>query len=102
MGKFAHRLSSTEAMLRVTVSALMRACDENQTSLAKSIGITQGQLSRKQTGGAAYSFGDLDKLSAHYGIPVPDLVAGPSHALSKLSPVRLAQTVGGRQEVITV
>ncbi|MFF4392971.1 helix-turn-helix domain-containing protein [Streptomyces sp. NPDC001552] len=95
-------MSSTESTLRVTVAALMRACGENQTRLAKGLRITQGQLSRKQNGRAAWSFGDLDLLSKHYGVPVPDLVAGPSHAVSKLAHVRLAQTIGGTQEVFTV
>jgi len=101
MGKFAN-LSTSEAMLRVTVAALMRACGENQTALARGLRITQGQVSRKQTGAAAWSLGDVDRLSTHYGIPVPDLLCGPTHAVQKLSPARLAAVVGGSQEVITV
>lgn len=102
MGKFAAALSSSESMLRITVAALMRACGETQTSLAAGLRITQGQVSRKQRGQAAWSLGDIDRLSAHYQIPVPDLLCGPSHAVEKLSPRRLAAVVGGSQEVITV
>ncbi|MGW2456791.1 helix-turn-helix domain-containing protein [Streptomyces sp. NPDC001704] len=102
MGKFAAALSSSERQLRITVAALMRACDENQTSLAAGLGITQGQVSRKQRGQAAWSLGDLDRLSAHYGIPVPDLMRGPTEALQMLDPRRLAAVVGGSQKVIAV
>lgn len=102
MGKFASAMSSSESTLRVTVAALMRACGENQTALAKGLRITQGQLSRKQTGRAAYSLGDVDSLAKHYGIPVPDLLAGPTHAVRKLPHVRLADVIGGSQEVLTV
>ncbi|MEU9057117.1 helix-turn-helix transcriptional regulator [Streptomyces sp. NPDC048384] len=80
----------------------MRACGENQTALARGLKITQGQVSRKQRGQAIWSLGDIDKLSAHYGVPVPDLLCGPTHAVGKLSHVRLAAVVGGSQEVITV
>ncbi|TLQ38838.1 helix-turn-helix domain-containing protein [Streptomyces marianii] len=102
MGKFAAALSSSEKTLRITVAALMRACGENQTALARGLRITQGQVSRKQNGSAAWSLGDIDRLSAHYGIPVPDLLCGPTHAVEKLSPRRIAAVVGGSQEVITV
>lgn len=102
MGKFSAALSSSERTLRITVAALMRACGENQTALAAGLRITQGQVSRKQRGQAAWSLGDIDRLSEHYGIPVPDLLCGPTHAVERLSPLRLAAVVGGKQEVITV
>ncbi|MBK6017601.1 helix-turn-helix transcriptional regulator [Streptomyces sp. MBT53] len=102
MGKLGNAASTSEATLRITVAALMKACGENQTKLAKGLRITQGQVSRKQNGKAVWSMGDIDKLSAHYGVPVPDLLCGPSHAVSKLSPRRLADMIGGSQEVITV
>ncbi|MFE0654224.1 helix-turn-helix domain-containing protein [Streptomyces sp. NPDC059534] len=94
-------MSTTVGTLRITVAALMHACGETQTELAERIGITQGQLSRKQSGLAAWSLTDIDNLSTHYGVPVPDLVAGPTHAVSKLDRRRLA-TVGRRQQVIAV
>lgn len=102
MGKFANDSSSSERTLRITVAALMRACGENQTKLAEGLRLTQGQVSRKQNGRAVWSLGDLDKLSAHYSVPVPDLLCGPTHAISKLPHVRLAAMIGGSQEVITV
>lgn len=102
MGKFGNSLSTTEGELRITVAALMKACGENQTKLAEGLRITQGQVSRKQNGKAVWSMGDIDKLSVHYGIPVPDLLSGPSHAVRKLSPRRLADMIGGSQEVIAV
>ncbi|WP_335939987.1 acyltransferase [Streptomyces sp. PTD5-9] len=102
MGKFSADLSTSERTLRITVAALMRACGENQTVLAVGLRLTQGQVSRKQTGRAAWSLGDIDRLSVHYGVPVPDLLCGPTHAVGKLSPRRIAAVIGGSQEVITV
>lgn len=102
MGKFAAAGGSSESMLRITIAALMRACGENQTTLARGLRLTQGQVSRKQTGSAAWSLGDIDRLAVHYGIPVPDLLCGPTHAVEKLSSRRIAAVIGGSQEVITV
>ncbi|WP_331720081.1 helix-turn-helix domain-containing protein (plasmid) [Streptomyces sp. NBC_01136] len=102
MGKLSNDASTSERTLRITVAALMRACGENQTKLAAGLRLTQGQVSRKQNGRAIWSLGDLDRLSAHYSVPVPDLLCGPTHAVRKLPHVRLAAVVGGSQEVITV
>lgn len=102
MGKFGSTLSTSEGTLRITVAALMRACGENQTKLADGLGLTQGQVSRKQAGLAAWSLGDIDSLSRHYGIPVPDLMAGPTHAVEQLPHVRRASLVGGSQGVFSL
>ncbi|MGN9821887.1 helix-turn-helix domain-containing protein [Streptomyces sp. SD11] len=102
MRKIAVALRSSESTLRITVAALMRACGENQTSLAAGLRLTQGQVSRKQNGRATWSLADIDRLSAHYGVPVPDLLCGPTHAVEKLSSRRIANVIGGSQEVITV
>lgn len=102
MGTHAPALRTSECTLRVTVAALMRACGETQTSLAAGLRLTQGQVSRKQSGRASWSLGDIDRLSAHYGIPVPDLLCGPTHAIEQLPPRRLAAVIGGSQVVIPV
>ncbi|MFF6852782.1 helix-turn-helix domain-containing protein [Streptomyces antimycoticus] len=102
MGKYFNSMSSSEQTLRITVATLMHACGENQTVLARGLRITQGQISRKQSGRASWSLGDIDRLARHYGIPVPDLLAGPSHAVEKLPHVRRAAMVGGSQEVFAV
>ncbi|MER7817202.1 helix-turn-helix domain-containing protein [Streptomyces sp. NPDC096153] len=93
---------NSEETLRVTVAALMRACGENQTVLARGLRLTQGQVSRKQSGRASWSLPDVDRLSAHYGVPVPDLLCGPTRAVEQLPHVRRAALVGGSQEVFTV
>lgn len=94
---------SSEATLRVTVAALMRVCGENQTALAKGLRLTQGAISRKQTGGAAWTLHDVDRLSAHYGIAVPDLLAGPTRAVDHLHPARRsANMIGGTQTTVPV
>lgn len=102
MGHLASASNSSEKMLRVTVAALMHACGENQTALSRGLRVTPGQVSRKQSGLAAWSLKDIDRLSAHYGVPVPDLLAGPTRAVEQLPPVRRAPCVGGSQGVFAV
>ncbi|WP_456340293.1 hypothetical protein [Streptomyces microflavus] len=41
----------------------------------------QTWISRKLSGAATWALDDLDRLSAHYGTPVPDLVAGVDRAI---------------------
>ncbi|MEW1699377.1 helix-turn-helix transcriptional regulator [Streptomyces sp. NPDC091278] len=94
-------MSSTAAYLRLTVTALMYATGERQADVAAGLGITQGQVSRKQSGSAFWSLDDLDRLSAHYGIPVPDLVCGADHAVRRLPAARRAAQLGGTQTTIT-
>jgi hypothetical protein len=95
-------MASTESTLRVTVASLMYATGERQGDLAAGLGISQGQISRKQRGDVAWSLSDIDGLSAHYGIPAPDLLAGPTHAVSMLPAARRAECVGGTQLVVAV
>ncbi|MFE6165461.1 helix-turn-helix domain-containing protein [Streptomyces sp. NPDC056486] len=92
----------SERTLRSTVAALMHHTGENQTDLARGLRLTQGQVSRKQNGRASWSLPDLDRLSAHYGIPVPDLMCGPSRAVEMLPAVRRAATIGGSQSLFVV
>ncbi|MET8566158.1 helix-turn-helix domain-containing protein [Streptomyces flaveolus] len=99
---FAH-MTSTERHLRLTVAALMFATGERQADLARGLGLSQGQVSRKQSGGhkgSLWSLADLDRLSAHYGIPVPDLLRGADHAVRLLPPARRAQIIGGTQTML--
>ncbi|MCZ4103548.1 helix-turn-helix domain-containing protein, partial [Streptomyces sp. H39-C1] len=81
-------MSSTEAVLRMTVAALMRATGERQDDLGRGLRLSQAQVSRKQSGRSMWSLTDLDRLSAHYGVAVPDLLCGMDHAVNKLSPRR--------------
>ncbi|MFB7747422.1 helix-turn-helix domain-containing protein [Streptomyces sp. NPDC059095] len=90
-------MPSTEAQLRLTVAALMYATAENQTDLSRGLRLSQGQVSRKQSGGSSWTLTDIDRLSAHFGIPVPDLLAGADHAVSCLPARRRAATIGGTQ-----
>ncbi|WP_329224266.1 helix-turn-helix transcriptional regulator (plasmid) [Streptomyces sp. NBC_01485] len=97
-------MSSTEAYLRVTVTALMYATGETQADLGRGLGLSQGQVSRKQGGGpkgSSWTLGDLDKLSRHYGIPVPELLRGADHAVRLLPAVRRAAVVSGIQTTIS-
>ncbi|WP_326594524.1 helix-turn-helix domain-containing protein [Streptomyces sp. NBC_01803] len=93
-------MSSTERDLRVTVAALMFATGETQTDLGAAIGLAQAQVSRRQAGTTPWTLADVDRLAAHYGIPVPDLLAGADHAVRRLPAHRRAATLGGTQTVI--
>ncbi|MCZ4103549.1 acyltransferase, partial [Streptomyces sp. H39-C1] len=53
------------------------------------------------SGRSMWSLTDLDRLSAHYGVAVPDLLCGMDHAVNKLSPRRRTALVGGTQTVIS-
>ncbi|MFI5621561.1 hypothetical protein [Streptomyces sp. NPDC051567] len=63
-----------------------------------------GQVSRKQAGGggSSWTLADLDRLSAHYGIPVPDLLCGADHAVTRLPARRRSAVIGGLQTAITL
>lgn len=75
---------ATEETLRLTVAALMQATAQTQTDLAQAIGLTQAQISRRQTGRASWTLDDCDRLADHYGIPVLTLLAGPTTACQSL------------------
>lgn len=81
---------STEETLRVTVAAIAHRTGEQQSALAAALGLTQGQISRRQRGIASWTLTDCDRLAAHWGMPVLDLLAGPTHALAKLPADRVA------------
>ncbi|MDJ0347152.1 helix-turn-helix domain-containing protein [Streptomyces sp. H10-C2] len=84
----------------MTVAALMRATGEHQDDLGRGLRLSQAQISRKQSGRSMWSLADLDRLSEHYGVPVPDLLCGMDHAVNKLAPRRRAGLIGGTQTVI--
>nr|WP_093808367.1 helix-turn-helix domain-containing protein [Streptomyces sp. Ncost-T6T-1] len=75
---------STEEALRATVTAIAHRTGEQQADIAAALGLTQSQISRRQRGLAAWTLSDCDRLAAHWGIPVLDLLAGPTRALTCL------------------
>ncbi|MGW1227914.1 helix-turn-helix domain-containing protein [Streptomyces sp. NPDC001478] len=77
-----------EESLRQTVAALMRATGEPQRVLASVLGLTQAQVSRRQSGATPWSLHDADVLAAHYGVPAIDLLAGPTRACAALTRTR--------------
>ncbi|MFD3550093.1 helix-turn-helix domain-containing protein [Streptomyces sp. NPDC058655] len=89
---------STEEMLQVTVTAIAHRTGEQQADLAAALGLTQSQISRRQHGKAAWTLTDCDRLAAHWGMPVLDLLAGPTHALTRLPADRIA--TGGMQTLL--
>ena len=71
----------------------MHATGESQAEVAVALGVSQAQVSRRQSGSAAWSLADCDALAAHFGIDVLDLLAGPTRACETL-PVRRRRTTG--------
>ncbi|MCY0963402.1 helix-turn-helix domain-containing protein [Streptomyces sp. H27-H5] len=89
---------STEETLRVTVIAVTHRTGEQQADVAAALGLTQSQISRRQRGLASWTLADCDRLAAHWGMPVLDLLAGPTHALTRLPADRVA--AGGTQTLL--
>lgn len=88
---------SLEERVRSAVAALLHAAGESQTELAGALGVSQAQVSRRQSGAAAWSLADCEVVAAHYGIDVLDLLAGPTRAAEALPAGR--RRVTGRQTV---
>ncbi|MEU6355981.1 helix-turn-helix transcriptional regulator [Streptomyces sp. NPDC047072] len=80
--------------VRSAVAALLYATGESQTDLAGALGVSQAQVSRRQSGSAAWSLADCDAVAAHYGIDALDLLAGPTRATEML-PVSRRRIAGG-------
>ncbi|MFD0381554.1 helix-turn-helix domain-containing protein [Streptomyces stramineus] len=73
-----------EESLRLTVAALMQATGESQRAVASVLGLTQTQVSRRQSGAASWTLDDVDALAVHYEIGALDLLAGPTRACEAL------------------
>ena len=86
---------SLEERVRLAVAALLHAAGESQTDLAAALGVSQAQVSRRQSGSAAWSLTDCEAVAGHYGIDVLDLLAGPTQATEALPVAR--RRVSGRQ-----
>ena len=79
---------SLEERVRSAVAALLHAAGESQTELAAALGVSQAQVSRRQSGTAAWSLTDCEAVAAHYGIDVLELLAGPTRATEALPAAR--------------
>ncbi|MPY30594.1 helix-turn-helix transcriptional regulator [Streptomyces adustus] len=75
---------SLDERVRSAVAALLHAAGESQTELAAALGVSQAQVSRRQSGTAAWSLADCDAVAAYYGIDALDLLAGPTRAAESL------------------
>ncbi|PWI13791.1 acyltransferase [Streptomyces sp. Act143] len=82
--------------VRSSVAALLHATGESQADVAVALGVSQAQVSRRQSGSAAWSLADCDALAAHFGIDVLDLLAGPTRACETL-PVRRRRSAGSTE-----
>lgn len=70
--------------VRAAIAALMQLTGESQADLAVALGVSQAQVSRRQSGSAAWPLDDCDRVAAHYKIDVLDLLAGPTRACEGL------------------
>ncbi|MEU7353186.1 acyltransferase [Streptomyces albidoflavus] len=70
----------------------MQLTRERQPDVAAAIGLTQPQLSRRQSGKSAWTLTDCDRLAAHWGMSTLDLLAGPTHAVGCLPAARRPTT----------
>ncbi|ASY36454.1 MULTISPECIES: acyltransferase [Streptomyces] len=77
-------MSSLSGRLRASIAAVMFQTGQTQRDLAVVLGVTQGQVSRRQTGTASWSLQDCEVLAAHWGIDPLDLLAGPTQATEAL------------------
>ncbi|MEU5418438.1 helix-turn-helix domain-containing protein [Streptomyces sp. NPDC020667] len=75
--------SGLEESLRLTVAALMQATGESQRSVAEVLGLTQTQVSRRQSGAISWSLRDVDVLAGHYGMGALELLS-PTRACEAL------------------
>lgn len=77
-----------EESLRLTVAALMQATGESQRAIAAVLGLTQTQVSRRQSGATSWSLRDVDVMAEYYGVAGLDLLAGPTRACEALPSAR--------------
>ncbi|MFC4330740.1 helix-turn-helix domain-containing protein [Streptomyces andamanensis] len=81
------RMTSADRV-RTAVAALLHATGESQTDLAAALGVSQAQVSRRQSGSTAWSLDDCDAVAGHFGIDALDLLAGPTRASEALPDAR--------------
>ena len=79
--------------VRSAVAALLHATGESQSDLAAALGVSQAQVSRRQSGTAAWSLADCETVAVHYGIDVIELLSGPTRAVESL-PAERRRTPG--------
>ncbi|MDQ1022671.1 transcriptional regulator with XRE-family HTH domain [Streptomyces umbrinus] len=75
---------SLDERVRSAIAALLHAAGESQAGLAAALGVSQAQVSRRQSGAAVWSLADCEAVAAHYGITAHDLLAGPTRAAEAL------------------
>lgn len=83
-GRVAAMVVGLEESLRLSVAALMQATGQSQRVVAGVLGLTQAQVSRRQSGASSWTLRDVDVLAGFYGIDVLDLLAGPTRACEAL------------------
>nr|WSZ20108.1 XRE family transcriptional regulator [Streptomyces canus] len=68
---------SASPAARSAVAAPLCSTGESQMDLAAALGVSQAQVSRRQSGTAAWNLADCDPVAAHHGMAPLDLPAGP-------------------------
>lgn len=73
-----------------TALSLLRRCGETVTDLAASLGQDRTNVSAKIHGSRLWTVDDLDLIADHFGISLPELLAGTRAALDALPRERRA------------
>lgn len=77
MARYGVAMDDTQERIGESVRALAAAFRERQEDLAAVLGISQVSTSKKFRGLTRWSLDDLQALSAHYGVTLEQLTAGP-------------------------
>lgn len=94
----ARQRSERHEQISDTTLLLLRRCGESITDLAASLGQDRTNISAKVHGSRLWTVDDLDRIAAHFGISLLELLAGTQVALDALPHQRRAST--GRQTAL--
>lgn len=70
-------MENTQQRITESVRALSAAFQDQQTGLAKVLGMSQVSVSRKMRGLNRWSVDDVEKLAVHWGVSAAQILAGP-------------------------
>lgn len=74
MDRYGLRMESTASRVAAVVKETMTARNISQVQLAEATGIPRVTLIRRLNGSVAFSVDELDRIAAHLGVSVSDLL----------------------------
>lgn len=87
----AHEQHQLETTLRASIASVITLTGEQYKDLASVAKLAPELVSRRQRGLISWKISDIGRLADHWGIPSSALFAGPTEALSALTPDRVAE-----------